>query len=115
MATNKKFSGLARRLKNAGLKVNRSDRSETIYVAVGPCELRVSGHELGWADYGTRKQSHKGPEVITDLRNLADSVSEMIYTVREYISDCRKQYWTASKRSAAAKALCGLRRLYKKI
>lgn len=115
MATNKKFSGLARRLKNAGLKVNRSDRSETIYLAVGPCELRISGHELGWADYGTRQQKHRGPEVVTDLNDLGAFLYDAIYAVRDYIGDCRKQLWTESQRTEAAKAICALRKLSKKL
>ena len=115
MATNRKFTGFAKRLKNAGLRVWRSDRSETIYVAVGKCELRISGHALGVADYGTRQQKHHGPEVITDLADIGAAVSECLVAAREYIFDNRACNWASYERQAAAKAICNLRRLERKV
>lgn len=115
MAANRKFTGFAKRLQNAGLRVWRSDRSETIYVAIGKCELRISGHELGVADYGTRQQKHHGPEVVTALEDLGSAVEACLLAVREYLfEDCRAAHWEGYERSSAAKAICALRRLKRK-
>lgn len=111
----RRFHGLARRLKNLGLRVTRSDRSETIYVAVTfTRDLRISGHELGVADYGTRQQSHKGPEVVSDLTDLPATIGDCIDEVREYVRSHAAD-WTAFERSNAAATLCGLRRLHNKV
>jgi hypothetical protein len=111
----RRFHGLARRLKNVGLRVTRSDRSETVYVSITATrDLRISGHELGYADYGTRQQSHRGPEVVSDLSDLAATVAACIEEVREYTRNYSGD-WTAFERSSAAATLCGLRRLSDKI
>lgn len=114
MARKHKFAGLARRLKNAGLKVHGSDRSETIYVAIGDCELRISGHELGVADYGTRQQRHRGPEVVMQLDDLAAVLDECIFQARQWVRDFAG-HWTAGRRSQAAAAFCSLRRIAAKV
>lgn len=116
MATkSSKFSGLARRLKNAGLKVSRSDRSETIYVCCGKRELRISGHELGVADYGSRQQKHVGPEVVVSAdQSPAEIIAACLEEVRQYMRDYAGCY-TESERSKAAATLRSLRSLAVKL
>lgn len=82
-------SGIARRLASVGIRIDRSPRSESIYARVGTLRCRISGHDLGWADYGTRPQSHNGPEVVFDepvatveaLRLICRAVREVAESV----------------------------------
>lgn len=101
-----RMAGLARRLRAAGIQIERSDRSETVYIGPPDCRLRLSFHELGVADYGTRVQVHHGPEVVLDLGcGAADALTECISEFRE-AARCLKDRW---HRKEAARLLLALR------
>lgn len=114
MTTKSKINGIARRMKNAGLKVSRSDRSETLYARFGQRDLRLSGHELGVADYGSREQRHIGPEVIiSGDEAVADILQDCLYEIRDYLRDYG---WKLSEygRKQAADSIRKLRGLIRK-
>lgn len=69
--------------KRRGAMVEASPRSETRYLWCGSLSLRLSNHELGYADYGTRRQAHRGPQVICGVVGLAEVIAESIAAVRE--------------------------------
>lgn len=110
-----RFHGLARRLQNAGLRVSRSDSTETIYVEiVGLRTLRIAAHELGWADYGHREQRHRGPEVVAPATaSVADILADCLDAARDEVRDCAGGY-TAGDRRRAAVVLRALRTVHRR-
>lgn len=82
------LKSFAARCRAAGLRVSKSPRSATRYISLCyGCEARVSDHELGRADYGSREQHHRGgPEVIVESGwDISKVVAEITYLVR---ADC---------------------------
>jgi hypothetical protein len=106
-----KLAGIERRLKAAGVRIDRSDRSETRYAGDHGCHLRISTHELGWADYGSREQVHHGPEVVVSVDDSpADILTQCIAAVREFGRDMpRSDVVQRMDRRDAAALLRGLR------
>ncbi len=67
--------------------IKKSPSSETRYVRCGTIELRISDHDLGYGDYGSRKQVHRGPEVVFTAETAADpgfAFAEVLAAVREH-------------------------------
>jgi len=91
-----------------GLKVESSPKSRTKYLRAGPyVALRVSDHELGYSDYGARKQSHRGPEAIVrdNTTTPHEIIADAIYAVREYATTAEE----GCIRNELASLLRGLR------
>ena len=107
---------IAKHLKSSGLPISASNRSSTRYIGFGAVSIRVSDHELGVADYGSRIQKHKGgPDIVISAeKSIVEIVEEIIYEFRQYI--CDYFAWKSDEdRFDAAKTLCGLRAAYKKL
>lgn len=81
---------IAQRARATTILLDRSDRSQTIYLmSGGGIRVRLSNHELGWADYGTREQVHHGgPDIVIDDE---DGPLELIDRI---IDECRG--WSGS-------------------
>lgn len=95
-----------------GLEVRRSPRSETCYAWHGVLALRLSGHALGYSDFGTRQQVHGGPELILDGDDLAppaEAIDKAIAAVREYGAELARG-GDAMARQDAASMIRALRR-----
>lgn len=109
--------------KRSGLETDRSDRSETRYVTLGwsrewsrSVKLRVSFHELGWADYGSRRQSHSGPEAIVERdATTLDIHTAALEAVREFVADGGPVHWEPRERAKLAETLRTLRRIVRRM
>jgi len=74
-------------LKRAGWKLDHKSDSGSRYYThpMEDVRLRVSDHELGYADYGSRKQSHRGPEVVLDsIKSEAELLDQVNAAIADY-------------------------------
>lgn len=81
------------------MQAESSPSSATRYVWSGTLALRVSDHGLGYADYGTRRQSHRGPEVVLEP---GDSPAAAVQTAIESVAEYGRSADERERRDAAA-------------
>jgi len=68
-----------------GTTLDYRSASGSTYLRRGDVVLRLSDHNLGYADHGTREQLHNGPEIIVNGR---ETPTDLAAAIEDAFMDC---------------------------